>query len=130
MTTSVKRKERQARQEEIKWLKVTGNGNLPDEEVRSIRNWFQPRIIVPLLKKIIWVVGVTRGTTTGLLLIPITQKIFFNQNKTVSDHWLCFCDISFLLLNENNEIKISSHCKNSVKLSKKKNHCPSRQHNV
>ena len=33
MTTSVKRKERQARQEEIKRLKVTGNGSLPDEEV-------------------------------------------------------------------------------------------------
>ncbi|XP_044162913.1 uncharacterized protein LOC114970368 [Acropora millepora] len=32
MTTSVKKKERQARQEEIKRLKVTGNGNLPDEE--------------------------------------------------------------------------------------------------
>ena len=64
MTTSVKRKERQARQEETKGLKVTGNGNLPDEEVRSIRKWFEPRINVPLLKKIIWVVGVTRGTTT------------------------------------------------------------------
>ena len=64
MTTSVKKKERQARQEEIKRLKVTGNGNLPDEEVRSIRKWFEPRINVPLLKKIIWVVGVTRGTTT------------------------------------------------------------------
>ena len=34
ITTSVKRKERQARQGETKRLKVTGNGNLPDEEVR------------------------------------------------------------------------------------------------
>jgi len=35
LTTSVKRKERQARQNEIKRLKVTGNGNLPDDQDSS-----------------------------------------------------------------------------------------------
>ena len=37
MTTSVKRMERQAHQGEIKRLKVTCNGNLPDEEARSLK---------------------------------------------------------------------------------------------
>lgn len=33
LTTAVKKKERSARQNEIKRLKFTGNGNLPDDEV-------------------------------------------------------------------------------------------------
>lgn len=37
MATIVKKKERAARQNELKRLRVTGNGNLPDEEVFIIR---------------------------------------------------------------------------------------------
>ena len=63
------------------------------EKNHYIRKWFEPRSNIPWLKKIIWVIGVClwrsvphmlskcQSLTTVLLWTPITQMIFFNQQK-------------------------------------------------